>query len=53
MSGSVGGVVIVGGNGKIDIDNTLETRLNLLKDSALPAMRKALFGANPNRKFFD
>ncbi|KAA8632393.1 hypothetical protein SMACR_05215 [Sordaria macrospora] len=51
--GSAGGVVIVGGNGKIDIDNTFEARLNLLKDSALPAMRKALFGDNPNRKFFD
>lgn len=50
---SAGGVVIVGGNGKIDIDNTFEARLNLLKDSALPAMRKALFGDNPNRKFFD
>ncbi|KAK3334924.1 vacuolar ATP synthase subunit E [Neurospora tetraspora] len=51
--GSAGGVIIVGGNGKIDIDNTFEARLNLLKDSALPAMRKALFGDNPNRKFFD
>ncbi|KAK4682790.1 V-ATPase V1 sector subunit E [Podospora pseudoanserina] len=51
--GSAGGVIIVGGNGKIDIDNTLEARLDLLKQSALPAMRKALFGDNPNRKFFD
>ncbi|KAK4674296.1 V-ATPase V1 sector subunit E [Podospora pseudopauciseta] len=51
--GSAGGVIIVGGNGKIDIDNTLEARLDLLKQSALPAMRKALFGENPNRKFFD
>ncbi|KAK3383623.1 ATPase, V1/A1 complex, subunit E [Lasiosphaeria ovina] len=51
--GSAGGVSIVGGGGKIDIDNTLEARLSLLKDSALPAVRKALFGVNPNRKFFD
>ncbi|KAK0733630.1 ATPase, V1/A1 complex, subunit E [Lasiosphaeria miniovina] len=51
--GSAGGVRIVGGGGKIDIDNTLEARLSLLKDSALPAVRKALFGVNPNRKFFD
>ncbi|KAK3500636.1 vacuolar ATPase 26 kDa subunit [Neurospora crassa] len=51
--GSAGGIIIVGGNGKIDIDNTFEARLTLLKDSALPAMRKALFGENPNRKFFD
>lgn len=50
---SAGGIIIVGGNGKIDIDNTFEARLTLLKDSALPAMRKALFGENPNRKFFD
>ncbi|KAJ4298566.1 V-ATPase V1 sector subunit E [Collariella sp. IMI 366227] len=51
--GSTGGVVIVGGNGKIDIDNTFEARLGLLRESALPAMRQALFGKNPNRKFFD
>ena len=50
---SAGGVVIVGGSGKIDINNTFEARLELLKDSALPAMRKALFGDNPNRKFYD
>lgn len=46
-------MVIVGGNGKIDIDNTFEARLGLLKESALPAMREALFGKNPNRKFHD
>jgi len=45
--------VIVGGSGKIDIDNTFEARLGLLKESALPAMREALFGKNPNRKFHD
>lgn len=50
---SAGGVIIVGGNGKIEIDNTFEARLALLEDSALPAVRKTLFGANPNRKFFD
>ena len=46
-------MAIIGGAGKIDIDNTFDTRLELLKDSALPAMRKTLFGANPNRKYFD
>ncbi|KAF3768775.1 vacuolar ATP synthase subunit E [Cryphonectria parasitica EP155] len=51
--GSAGGVFIIGGGGKIEIDNTFEARLVLLEDSALPAMRKTLFGANPNRKFFD
>ncbi|KAK0633270.1 ATPase, V1/A1 complex, subunit E [Immersiella caudata] len=51
--GSAGGVVVVGTGGKIDVDNTFEARLGLLRQSALPAMREALFGKNPNRKFFD
>ncbi|KAI0602708.1 ATPase, V1/A1 complex, subunit E [Biscogniauxia sp. FL1348] len=51
--GISGGVMIVGGQGKIEINNTFEERLQLLQYSALPAVRKALFGANPNRKFFD
>lgn len=51
--GSAGGVIIIGGKGKIDIDNTFEARLKLLEDSAAPAVREALFGKNPNRKFFD
>ena len=50
---SAGGVSIVGFGGKIDIDNTLEARLNLLQGDALPAVRETLFGKNPNRKFFD
>lgn len=48
-----GGVFIVGGAGKIDINNTFEARLELLKTSAAPAMRESLFGKNSNRKFFD
>lgn len=48
-----GGVNIIGGDGKIDINNTFEARLDLLKSSAAPAVREALFGKNPNRKFFD
>ncbi|KAH6697627.1 vacuolar ATP synthase subunit E [Plectosphaerella plurivora] len=51
--GSKGGVFIVGGGGKIEIDNTFEARLKLLEDTALPAMRETLFGKNPNRKFTD
>ncbi|CAI6093920.1 hypothetical protein V2G26_016949 [Clonostachys chloroleuca] len=51
--GLAGGVIIVGGNGKIDVNNTFEARLELLQDSAAPAVREALFGKNPNRKFFD
>lgn len=50
---SAGGVVIVGGGGKIDIDNTFEARLELLRENALPAVRETLFGQNPNRKFYD
>ncbi|KAF5544307.1 v-type proton ATPase subunit E [Fusarium mexicanum] len=51
--GIAGGVVIISGSGKIDIDNTFEARLRLLEESAAPAVREALFGKNPNRKFFD
>ncbi|KAI1504991.1 ATP synthase subunit [Biscogniauxia marginata] len=51
--GSEGGIAILGGQGKIEINNTFEERLRLLQSSALPAVRKTLFGANPNRKFFD
>ncbi|KAJ6781005.1 hypothetical protein PWT90_09945 [Aphanocladium album] len=50
---SAGGVIIVGSKGKIEIDNTLETRLKLLEDSAAPAVRESLFGKNANRKFYD
>jgi V-type H+-transporting ATPase subunit E len=46
-------VLILGGGGKIEIDNTFEARLGLLEESALPVVRKTLFGPNPNRKFFD
>ncbi|KGQ07324.1 V-type proton ATPase subunit E [Beauveria bassiana D1-5] len=50
---SAGGVIIVGSKGKIEIDNTLETRLKLLEVSAAPRVREALFGKNANRKFYD
>ncbi|KAN0076170.1 ATPase, V1/A1 complex, subunit E [Elaphomyces granulatus] len=51
--GLAGGVVIVGGGGKIDINNTFEERLRLLEIDALPTVRETLFGKNVNRKFFD
>ncbi|KAB8227851.1 V-ATPase V1 sector subunit E [Aspergillus alliaceus] len=51
--GSAGGVVIVGGNGKIEISNTFEERLRLLEIDGLPAVRETLFGKNVNRKFYD
>lgn len=50
---SSGGVIIIGGQGKIDINNTFDERLRLLQEVALPSVRKTLFGDNPNRKFFD
>lgn len=50
---SAGGIIVIGGQGKIDINNTFEERLRLLQETGLPAVRKTLFGNNPNRKFFD
>ncbi|KAF6239517.1 hypothetical protein HO173_002061 [Letharia columbiana] len=51
--GSPGGVSIVGGGGKIDINNTLDERLKLLETDALPMVRTVLFGKNENRRFYD
>ncbi|KAI0087262.1 ATPase V1/A1 complex subunit E [Irpex rosettiformis] len=47
-----GGIVLIGANNRITIDNTLDERLRLLEDRMLPEIRYDLFGANPNRKFF-
>ncbi|EPS36876.1 hypothetical protein H072_9474 [Dactylellina haptotyla CBS 200.50] len=51
--GCSGGVYIISGSGRIDINNTLEERLKILEDEALPAVRNTLFGPSPNRKFYD
>ena len=48
-----GGVSIVGGSGRIEINNTFEERLRLLETDALPHVRVTLFGENTNRKFKD
>jgi len=48
-----GGVELLARQGKIKVDNTLEARINMVAQNNLPSMRNALFGANPNRKFFD
>lgn len=53
LNNSSGGLSIVGGQGKIDINNTFDERLVLLQSSGLPAVRETLFGKNPNRKFYD
>ncbi|KAG7195368.1 V-ATPase V1 sector subunit E [Scheffersomyces spartinae] len=50
---SIGGVVLVNSTGKIEVDNTLEERLKLLSELALPGIRLELFGPSPSRKFFD
>ncbi|KAG8629052.1 hypothetical protein KVT40_002917 [Elsinoe batatas] len=50
---SAGGVIILNGTGKIDINNTFEERLHLLETDALPSLRTTLFGENENRKFRD
>ncbi|KAL4963930.1 H(+)-transporting V1 sector ATPase subunit E [Aspergillus stella-maris] len=50
---NAGGVVIIGGNGKIEINNTFEERLRLLEIDALPVVRETLFGKNTNRRFHD
>lgn len=50
---SPGGVVVVNELGKIEVNNTLEERLKLLSEEALPGIRLELFGPSPTRKFFD
>ena len=50
---SAGGVVILNGTGRIDINNTFDERLELLATDALPSVRTTLFGENKNRKFKD
>ncbi|XP_006839483.1 PREDICTED: V-type proton ATPase subunit E 2 [Chrysochloris asiatica] len=49
---STGGVEAYSNNQKIMISNTLDSRLDLLAQQRMPEIRKALFGANANRKFF-
>ncbi|EXJ80034.1 ATP synthase (E/31 kDa) subunit [Capronia epimyces CBS 606.96] len=50
---SSGGVFVVGGGGKIELNNTFEERLRLCETEALPSIRATLFGENKNRKFHD
>lgn len=50
---TVGGVVVSNEDGKIEVDNTLEERLKLLSEEALPAIRLELFGPSKTRKFLD
>lgn len=50
---SLGGVVVVNKSGKIEVNNTLEERLKILSQEALPGIRFELFGPSATRKFFD
>jgi len=50
---SAGGVEMGTRNGKIRVSSTLESRLDLIAGQIVPQIRTALFGSNPNRKFFD
>ncbi|KAL4259245.1 V-ATPase E subunit family protein [Pleurotus pulmonarius] len=47
-----GGIRLINASGRITIDNTLDERLRLLEDRMLPEIRRDLFGANENRKFY-
>jgi len=48
-----GGVFIIVGGGKIELNNTFDERLKLCETEALPSVRATLFGENENRKFHD
>ncbi|CCD26434.1 H(+)-transporting V1 sector ATPase subunit E NDAI_0H02600 [Naumovozyma dairenensis CBS 421] len=48
-----GGLFATNGDGKIEVNNTLEERLDLLSQEALPAIRLEMFGPSKTRKFFD
>lgn len=50
---NAGGVIVINSTGKIEVTNTLEERLKLLSEEALPAIRLELFGISETRKFFD
>ncbi|XP_064607961.1 V-type proton ATPase subunit E-like [Liolophura sinensis] len=48
-----GGVELLAQYGKIKVENTLDSRLDLISQQMLPELREILFGANPNRRFKD
>jgi len=48
-----GGVELYTPNGKIKVENTLESRLELICQQMLPELKEILFGVNVNRKFRD
>lgn len=48
-----GGVELYAQRGQLKVENTLESRLDLMSHQMCPELREILFGSNPNRKFFD
>ena len=48
-----GGIEMWTPNSKIKVENTLESRLELICQQMLPELKEILFGANANRKFRD
>lgn len=50
---STGGVELYALQGRIRVVNTLESRLEMIAQQLVPAIRTALFGKNQNRKFLD
>lgn len=48
-----GGIELLAQGGKIKINNTLESRLDMISQQVLPEIRETLFGSNPNRRFRD
>uniref|UniRef100_A0A914C7J2 V-type proton ATPase subunit E n=1 Tax=Acrobeloides nanus TaxID=290746 RepID=A0A914C7J2_9BILA len=50
---AAGGVELSTRDGRISVMSTLESRLDLISGQIVPQIRTALFGANPNRKFFE
>ncbi|KAI9228939.1 MAG: ATPase, V1/A1 complex, subunit E [Piptocephalis tieghemiana] len=50
---SAGGVNVTAHYGRIICENTLESRLELVKEQLLPEIRVLLYGHSPSRRFFN
>ncbi|XP_067676610.1 V-type proton ATPase subunit E-like [Haliotis asinina] len=51
-SDTAGGVELIS-QSKFKVENTLDSRLDLISQQMLPELREILFGKNPNRRFMD
>lgn len=50
---SLGGVVMYSNGGCVKVENTIRSRLGLIRNSVASFLRNELFGSNPHRKFND